>query len=248
MNWKELEDYEGFPKLLRKFQVEAIGKLVVVLGVYKSIPSVVNELLLQNKFTSIIDLCSGSGLPSLYIKDKLQYIMPLTLTDKFPQTIKETNGVIYESISINLFDIHPKPNVLYTLFNAYHHFTPTQQIQLIEKFKQNKATLLIVEVVEPSFISMINVIIASTLLQLIITPFIKPFHWLRILFTYIIPINIITVFIDGIISILKSKTKKQYKTMLQHLNTNDFSVEVNSIFNFPSKIITIIAQPNHATT
>jgi hypothetical protein len=46
---------------------------------------------------------------------------------------------------------------------------------------------------------------------LVLTPFIRPFSLKRMIFTYIIPINIITITFDGIVSVLKSRSVKQYQ-------------------------------------
>jgi hypothetical protein len=243
MKLKELEDYEGFPKTLRKFQVETIGYLVQMFGVYKSVPTILDALIKKNKINSIVDLCSGSGLPSIYVKKRMQQKAPILLTDKFPQVIPNIEGVNYENTSVDILQLQPQPNILYTIYNAFHHFTEVEKKNILEKFRNNKATLFIVEVIEPSLISLINVLFASTIVQLCIAPFIKPFSWVRLFFTYIIPINIVTVLIDGIISVLKSKSKKQYQQLVQNVSTKNYTLETKAIFNFPTKIITITAQP-----
>jgi hypothetical protein len=222
MKLKELEDYENFPPILRKFQVETIGYLVQLFGVYKPVVKIMDSLLYKNKFIQIVDLCSGSGLPSIFIKKNMAQNLPFVLTDKFPQTIPTTIGISYTNESVEILHIEPQRDTLYTLYNAFHHFTDEEKYSLIEKFKRHNATLLIVEVIEPSVFAFVQVLLASTLVQLCIAPFIKPFSWLRLLFTYIIPINIITVLVDGIISILKSKSKNKYQELLHNISTKNY--------------------------
>ncbi len=245
MKLKELEDFDNFPPILRTFQVETIGFLVQIFGIYKPIATIIEQIISNKKVDQIIDLCSGSGLPTLYIKKRLKNNIPIILTDKFPQHIAITNGITYKKESIDILQLQPESNTLYTLYNAFHHFTNEEKCILLEKFKANNATLLIVEIIEPSILAIVQVILASTLVQLCIAPFIKPFSWLRLLFTYIIPINICTVLIDGIISIIKSTSTTKYKKLLHNISTNNYTIETKSIFNFPTKIITIIANPTY---
>ena len=243
MNWKELEDFEGFPKILRKFQVEAIGYFVLLFGLYKKIVPVVDTLTKKNNATSIIDLCSGSGLPSIYIASKLPNKLPILLTDKYPQHIPPHTTVTYTSTSVDCTTLQLQPNIVYTMYNAFHHFTKVQQVALLQHFAKHNATLLIVEIVTPTIWSVLQVILASTVVQLVVTPFIKPFNWLRLLFTYIIPINIITVLYDGVVSVLKAKSKAQYQHIVAPLHSNNYSITVRSVFQFPTQLVTIIATP-----
>jgi hypothetical protein len=58
----------------------------------------------------------------------------------------------------------------------------------------------------------------TTIGVLLFSPFIKPFSWQRLFFTYIIPINIITISFDGIISVLKSRSFNAYKKLYSGVN------------------------------
>jgi hypothetical protein len=245
MQMKELEDYDWFPKTLRTFQMQTIGFMAQLFGLYKPVIPLLLQFVQKQKLTSIVDLCSGSGLPSIYIKERFPISIPFLLTDKYPQAIPMKEGISYATESSSVFDLVPKSNSLYTMYNAFHHFTDAEKLELLQQFKKHKATLCIVEIITPSMQNILQVIIASTLVQLLIAPFIKPFSWKRLLFTYILPVNIITVLVDGIITVFKCRTKKQYQHLVQSLNSLDYNIETNAIFSFPNKIIVLTAQPNH---
>jgi hypothetical protein len=214
MKLKELEDYEGFPKNLRQFQMDFIGIMTRLLHLYKPLVPMIETHLSKNRKRQIMDLCSGSGQPAIYIHQQLQKIEGTLLTDKFPQVINEIDRVIYVKHSVDILKMNFEAQYFYTMYNAFHHFTDEEQKEIVSKLSAAKASFLIVEILQPNLLSLLQVILASTLGQLLITPFIKPFSLTRLLFTYIIPINIFTVLYDGVISVIKSKSVKEYKKLL----------------------------------
>ena len=243
---KELEDYDWFPATLRRFQMEVIGHLVQILGVYRGVIPQMDDLVKKEALVAWVDLCSGSGVPAIYIQQRLSKMIPLLLTDKFPQTIQARQHLQYARESMDIFALTPEKDKIYTLFNALHHFTDEEKRKIFDQFKRNEATFLVVEILTPNLWSLIQVSLASTLVQICIAPFIKPFSAVRLLLTYILPVNILTVWVDGIISVFKSRTKMQYSRLFGALNDSTYVVETTSVFSFPTQLIVITAKPTHA--
>lgn len=236
---KELEDYDWFPSWLRRYQLDFIGAMVAWIHVYKPLIVVINDILIKYNQKSVVDICSGSGLPAVYIHQHCSNINHTLLTDKYPHSKVNITGVSYAPTSIDVLNLEVTNSPVYTMYNAFHHFTDAQQVQIVQKFSEQKCNFLIVEMLSPGIISLVQVVIASTIGQLLFTPFIKPFSLGRILFTYIIPLNIFTVLIDGIISVFKSKSVKQYKTLLQKISVENFTIEVKTIKQLNGNIIYI---------
>ena len=240
MKLKELEDYHWFPAVLRKYQMEFIGILVSRFHLYSKVTGIIQSDMEGQGLIQIEDLCSGSGLPAIYIHHHLTIPgLTTTLTDKFPQKITTPKGIFYKNEAVDMNTLLAFSEKYYTLYNAFHHFNSEEQKTIVRKIIENKSNLLIVEIVQPSILSFLHVTLASTLGVIFMCPFIKPFDWKRIFFTYIIPINLITVLTDGFISILKSKTKKQYEDWKSNLNFDQRYITINENFQFPTYIITL---------
>lgn len=209
---KELEDYSWFPAVLRKFQTDYIGFVVSKFSIYEGFIEYLNK---QNVKANIqFDLCSGSAEPASTIFKKSSSFNELLLSDKFPS---------YPSIkNVDVLEAKFEDRFTYTMFNAFHHFDDKEKLQIVEKIKNAKAQAYFVEILEPNFLFIIKVLFATTIGTILISPFIKPFSFKRLFFTYIIPINIINISYDGIISVLKSRSLSQY----QELFLNDKNVEV----------------------
>lgn len=247
MKLKELEDFYWFPPILRKYQMELIGIMVSQFGLYQGVAKMIANDLRAHNLSNITDLCSGSGFPALYIHKKLDiHSLNTTLTDKFPQQISPTEGVLYLTDQIDVNNMELENDTYYTMFNAFHHFESDEQQHLIQKICDKNSHLLIVEIVQPTIVNVILVTLASTLGVWLLCPFIRPFEWKRLIFTYIIPINVLTVLIDGYISILKSKSKQQYKGHFERHFPESSQIAVQSHLNFPAFLVTIKVSPINA--
>ena len=243
---KELEDYSWFPAILRQYQMELIGMIVTVFGLYRNVANIIKTDLKMSNQTYIIDLCSGSGLPAIYIHQKLEINdLKTLLTDKYPQNVVLENGISYKQDSFDINDLNPGADNYYTMYNAFHHLSDDEQKRLIEKIIDSKSRLMIVEIVQPTLIDIGLVTFASTLGVLLICPLIKPHDWKRILFTYILPVNIITVLIDGYISVFKSISKNDYIKKMHKYFPNNTEIFVSQHTSFPTRIITIKINGTH---
>jgi len=238
---KELEDYPWFPSSLRKMQLEYVGWISVQLKLYRPL---LKEII---KFPSNqwVDLASGSGWPAFYLQKNASHHIHYTLSDLYPESVsnevKKMAEVEPQSLDLNKFQ--PQNGKQYTLFNAFHHFPSAQQKQLIKKMKEAKANCIIAEVLEPSLLSFIQVTLAAFIVQPLTAWAIRPFSILRMITTYLIPIQLVTVAWDGWLSVIKSKDIHQYKELLNGFNDNQYSIEVKKIQQLQGNLIVIIAQP-----
>ena len=238
---KELEDYPWFPSNLRKMQLEYVGWISFQLKLYRP---VLKEII---KFPSNqwVDLASGSGWPALYLQKNASHQIQYTLSDLYPDSVsnevKKQVGV--EREPLNLIDFQPETGNQYSLFNAFHHFSAAQQKQLIKKMKEAKASCIIAEVLEPSLLSFIQVTLAAFIVQPLTAWAIRPFSILRMITTYLIPIQLFTVAWDGWLSVVKSKNINQYKELLSGFNDNQYSIEAKRIQQLQGNLIVIIAKP-----
>lgn len=238
---KELEDYNWFPSCLRKLQLEYVGWISVQLKLYRPI------LKLLNKFPSNqwVDLASGSGWPAFYIQKNASLQIHYILTDLYPESVsnKVKAHLEIKHESVNLLKFEPQVGKQYSLFNAFHHFTSEQQKEIIKKMKEARASCIIAEVLEPSWLCFIQVTLASLIIQPLTAWAIQPFSIVRMITTYLVPIQLITVAWDGWISVMKSKTIQQYNELVTDLADHQYSIEVKRIQQLRGNLIIILAQP-----
>jgi len=54
--------------------------------------------------------------------------------------------------------------------------------------------------------------------MLIATPFVKPFKWSRILFTYLIPVMPVTLWWDGLVSVMRTHSIEEMENMFSSID------------------------------
>ena len=238
---KELEDYPWFPSYLRKMQLEYVGWISVQLELYRPIL----KGIIKFPSNQWIDLASGSGWPAFYLQKNATHQIHYTLSDLYPDSVSNEvkKQVEVEPASLDLNKFQPLNGKQYSLFNAYHHFSSAQQKQLIKKMKEAKASCIIAEVLEPSLLSFIQVTLAAFIVQPLTAWTIRPFSFLRMITTYLLPVQLVTVAWDGWLSVIKSKNINQYKELLSEFIDNQYSIEVRRIQKLQGNLIVIIAQP-----
>ncbi len=207
----ELEDLPYFPSLLRNFQTEFIGFVVVRFNVYRAFIKYIRSL--SPPLQPMIDLCSGSGEPAIHIFKKSNCFSHLILSDKFPNRLFNADKISYVPNSMDVLEMEFHSGVCYTMFNAFHHFNDEDKLKIAQKIIASGSQSFFVEILEPNIVCLLKVLFITTVGNLLLTPFIRPFSFTRIFFTYIIPVNIFTITYDGIVSVFKSRTIKQYRKL-----------------------------------
>jgi hypothetical protein len=102
---------------------------------------------------------------------------------------------------------------LRTLFNAFHHFRPAEAIAVLRDASQAGQPIAIFEIPDRRFRTIISVLFFVPLLVAVMTPFIRPFTWRRLLWTYLFPLVPITCWWDGAVSQLRAYSPEELKTL-----------------------------------
>ncbi len=214
---KELEDYNQFPSFIRNIQTEFIGFVVSAFPIYKPFIRYLKSK--PAHYAEMFDLCSGSGQPAIKIYKESGIFGKLTLSDKFPSAkyIGE-KSIVYLPGNTDALRTEFKSGICYTMFNAFHHFSDTEKHDLLRRCREAGAVIYIVEILQPNAFCLLKVLFATIIGVPLLTPFIKPFSLIRIIFTYLIPLSWLSIIYDGIISVIKSRTPGQYQKILADEN------------------------------
>ncbi len=230
---KELEDYNWFPSFLRNWQTDFIGFVVAMFNVYDVFIAHLKTLPLS--MPSMTDLCSGSGEPAITIFRKSSCFNRLSLSDKYPSALRFYDDKIsYEMLSTDVLEMEFKHGTYYTMFNAFHHFGDEEKLKIVQKIQNSGSAASIVEILEPTIFCLLKVLFITTFGCLLLTPFILPFSLRRLFFTYILPVNILAITFDGVVSVLKSRSLKRYQNIFAHYGN------ALKVFRLKDGLITLI--------
>ena len=90
------------------------------------------------------------------------------------------------------------------MFNAFHHFRPHDAMAVLRDAVQAGQPIGIFESPERSLRTLVPMFFLVPLLVAIATPFIRPFRWRRLLWTYLFPLLPLACWWDGIVSQLRA--------------------------------------------
>ena len=224
MQIPELEDQQWFPNILRQQQMDFIGFVVQHFPIYQPAIKLLQQLLISTKHNTITDCCSGGGGPILYLQKNISVDVSIVLTDLYPQPIENLPpNIRYEKMPVNILEPNYNCNGIITMFNAFHHLNCIEKNKFLKRIIETHNPIFIAEILSPTPISFLTILFTTTVGQLMLTPFIKPFKFSRIIFTYLFPINLITVCWDGLASVLKSSSYPSLNQLAQSLSTTNYN-------------------------
>ena len=189
---------------------------------------------------NIIDLCSGSGGPTVQIQRQLEieenYPVTITLTDKFPYkiafetaSIESNKKVTWSDMSVDAMNVPKTLKGFRTLFTAFHHFDVDSAIKILEDAVRNKEGIGIFEMTDrDSFATWVAMFIAP-FVSLLVVPHYRPFSWKKLFLTYIFPIYPLIALWEGIASNLRTYTPKELRQMINSIDHDDFNWEIGKM-------------------
>lgn len=253
----EFEDLWWFPKFLRGYITDLLTHQIVNLGIYQSAVPKIEKVLKESGHNTIVDLCSGSGGPSISIAKELNALsdknIRVYLTDKFPnkklfKKIEDASVFpVLESVDAQNVPPHLGLNGMRTLFTSFHHFKPKAAQKILQDCVDQQMPIGIFEITERKLASLLTLIIAP-LTCLLFSLFLRPRKLGRFFWTYLIPIIPILYTWDGIVSNLRTYSKKELMKMANEIKTKDCSYfwETGELISkFHIKVNYLIGYPKH---
>ncbi len=209
----EFEDQDWFPQVLRDYQTAFLAALARYGGLYQSVPPTIPAV------ARIADLASGAGDPAVLCTAALRKEgTVLELTDKFPHLdaplrYGDKQGLSYRSEALDILtDGWPQADC-YVMFNAFHHFSPPERKHILHKLSKSGAELCVYEPLQRDVLTALKVLLATLLGPFLLVPFIRPFSWRRLFFTYILPIGVFVTFWDGMVSVLRALSYRDIRAL-----------------------------------
>lgn len=217
----ELEDQPWFPAVIRDLATDYLQFIQTEFRIDRAIAPVIRRVLEESSATRIVDLCSGgSGPLLLLVKDLAASGLPVhaTLTDLFPnapafdQIAAASGGLIdYERLPVDARHVPPHLPGLRTIFNGFHHLRPSDARSVLHAAALAHQPIAIFEVSDRSLRSL--PVLLTPLFVWAATPFMRPFRWRRLFWTYLVPMVPLTCVWDGIVSQLRAYTPAELRQM-----------------------------------
>lgn len=133
---------------------------------------------------------------------------------------------------------------LYLSVNSFHQFSVNDAKDLLTQISIKKQPVVIVEGNNDSLWQVFGMTVIVPLTVLLTAPFVKPFRYERIIFTYIIPVLPFVTFFDGFMALFKLYAPKDLDELTASIKTDGYYWRSGKLDNGRGgKIIYLIGYP-----
>ncbi|MFC1868807.1 hypothetical protein ACFL0H_11830 [Thermodesulfobacteriota bacterium] len=251
----EFLDLNWFPKTWHDLITDFISHVAAKDKMYTPVAKLLEPIFGKSDRYSIVDLCSGAGTPVLTVIDEfdkgIANKMQVTLTDKYPNVTafkrisRASNGSI--RFSANSIDATNVPETLQgfrTFFTSFHHFKKDSALAILADAVKKEQGIGIFEFIERKLLILLGALFLPLQVWLK-TPFIRPFCWRRILWTYPIPIVPLVALWDASISCLRSYSVDELHELIKQFKDCGYSWQIGQIKTIgPFNITYLIGYPD----
>lgn len=260
MQLGEIHDQPWCPKVIRNAVTDFLQYSTNHWGQYTPLLPTLCYFLQKVNARQIVDLCSGGCGPWQQFYGTISRVFGesfhIVLTDRYPnlaafRLARDLSGGIID-FREEALDASALPEELTgfrTLFGSFHHFAPAQAKKILQDAVNSGCGIGIFEMTDRRLVTILTMLTAP-FFTLLHTPKIRPFHWSRLLLTYLLPVIPLIVMVDGIISCLRSYTPEEMTEMTDSLTGTPYDWEIRRLGSprSPFPIISIIGCPKACPT
>ena len=209
----EFEDLPWFPRVIRAGMMDYLRFMISLLGTYQPIVPLLREALAKANAAELLELCAGAGGGTEGILRRLRETgLPtarITLTDLYPQPAawqllaQRNPGLTYEVAPVDATAVSTTLAGFRTVFSAFHHFPPPLAEAILADAVQQRAGIGVFEGAGKHWLEILLAWTVLPIAQLLFTPFMRPFRFSRLFFTYFVPLIPLFTIWDGTVSILR---------------------------------------------
>jgi hypothetical protein len=245
----ELEDQPWFPAVIRDLGTDYLHFMETKMGMHRPMVPVLADALRSSGAKTVIDLCAGGGGPVVAIREELAKAgqpFRVILTDKYPnydafRTIAAKHpGIEGHNAPVDATAVPTQLTGFRTVFNAFHHFKPNDARAVLQSAVSARQPIGIFELPERTLPIIIATALFVPILVLATAPFIKPFRWDRILFTYLPPLVPLLCWWDGTVSQLRAYSAAEMESLAASLGDVGYEWKAGRVRNGPGPHLTYL--------
>ena len=188
---------------------------------------------------------------SRLLRQREQYPVKTVATDLFPNAdrfefVRRRTGEPMELVPHSV-DARAVPRELAGfrfICNAFHHFRPEDARRILQDAVSSGQGIAVVEMVDRSAPAVLSTLFSPLTIALT-TPFIRPFKWSRLFFTYLVPLVPLCSVWDGVVSCLRVYSPEELRALVASLEPNDYEWEIGRLdaARGPAKLTYLIGRP-----
>jgi hypothetical protein len=217
----EIHDQPWCPASLRDALTDFLGFTLRLGRSYQPIVPLLKAAIARSGAFRVVDLCSGAGGAWPVLHPAVG--VPVLLTDKYPNRQARNGPLAFHPDPVDATAVPPELRGFRTVFTAFHHFRPADARAILADAVRRGEGIGVFEVVRRA--PRETAIIALTWIAvLLLAPFVRPFRWSRLVWTYVPPVLPLVGTFDGVVSCLRAYSPAELDELVQGLDGYDWEV------------------------
>lgn len=252
----EILDFEACPQFLRDAGTDYLEFVANAADGYAPIVDRLAFAIERSGTRGVLDLCAGGGgpwyklLPAL--DKKLGFELDVMLSDLNPNEsgferarAKSNRRISYTLDSVDVMDVPEGLPPFRTIFAGFHHFKPDQAELILRDAVRDRVPIAVFEGTQRHVLPILG-LLAAPLIAWLATPFIRPFRWSRLIFTYLIPVIPLIIVFDGLVSCLRTYSPEELQALIERIDDPEYTWEfgIEPIGPLPVGVTYLIGQPS----
>ena len=179
------------------------------------------------------------------------------LTDLFPNlaalaSLQERSGgrCRFRTEPVDATDVPVGMDGVRTMFNCFHHFPPERARAILADAVRKRRGIAIFEGVDRRCLPLLAMPLQAACV-FAMTPWVRPFKWSRLLFTYVIPLIPFVVYFDGTVSMLRIYSPDELRELVATVPGHgdfDWDIGTTPIPGLPLGITHLVGVPRQEGT
>jgi hypothetical protein len=234
----EIEDEDWCPRSVRDAATDYLQFVIARTKPYAAMVPILAAALQRTGAHQVLDLCSGAAGPWFWLRPALAergLNVSVCLTDKYPNlgTVDHVNrladeGIRYLPQPVDATRVPGELAGFRTIFTAFHHFRPADARVVLADAVRQRQGIALFEGTQNSALGLLAMLLVPPMV-LLVTPFIRPFRWSRLFWTYLIPVVPFLALFDGMVSNLRTYSVGELRQMTEELETNDYQWDIGEV-------------------
>lgn len=221
----EIEDTPWCPAVVRDGGTDWLAFMANTSGWFAATAPRIREAMHATGTDHVLDLCSGGGGPWLSLVRTLEETGAATveLSDRYPNlrafadlSIRSRGRLGYRRESIDATNVPAELAGVRTMFNGFHHFAPDTARAILADAVAKRRAIAVFEGISHRGLGMAGLPLQLPAI-LLLTPFIRPFRWSRLVLTYALPAIPGLVLFDGAISVLRVYSPDELRALVSSI-------------------------------
>jgi SAM-dependent methyltransferase len=232
----EFEDLPWFPGSVRESMIDFLAAMGNLERPYRQFAERLENALERTGDDTLLDLCSGGGGPALPIARLMNRNrsapLRVVLTDLYPNRprfdLAKRQGAGLVDFVEQPVDAVRVPEELAgfrLISNAFHHLPPVSARACLADAARKGRGIAVCELVSRSPLSMLQISV-GLLSMFVVTPFIRPFRWRRLLLTYVLPVVPVCTLWDGIVSCLRAYPPEELRALTRDIDVPGYEWDI----------------------